>query len=134
LQREPSVKALASKALSKIWSKMKAGRGIDELDLHNLHKLRLRAKRIRYMTEFTRGLYDAHPRRIESVLKVLGKMQSALGMLNDIASGTAILGQGPAERLTGHKNGELRVTSGLAAELVRCLERRKSGEEGSQSI
>jgi CHAD domain-containing protein len=66
LQRDPSVKALASKALSKIWSKMKAGRGIDELDLHNLHKLRLRAKRIRYMAEFTKGLYDAHPRRIYS--------------------------------------------------------------------
>ena len=128
LQREPSVKALASKALSKIWSKMKAGKGIDELDLHNLHKLRLRAKRIRYMTEFTRGLYEAHPRRIESVIRVLGKLQSALGTLNDIASGTAILVQGPAERLTGHRNGKLRITSGLAAELVRGLERRKCGK------
>ena len=38
---------------------MKLGRRIDELDLRRLHKLRLRAKRMRYTIELTRGLHEA---------------------------------------------------------------------------
>jgi triphosphatase len=117
LKREQSAKDLASKALSKIWSKMKPGRRIDELDLHRLHKLRLRAKRMRYTIEFTRGLYNnkSHPKRIERVLNELGKLQSALGTLNDIASAKMILDRITQGTEAVHKNGKLRITSTLKA-------------------
>lgn len=128
LKREQPAKDLVSKALSKIWSKMKPGRGIDELDLHRLHKLRLRAKRMRYTIEFTRGLYDnkSHPKRVERVLNELGKLQAALGTLNDIASARAILDRIAPGAKADRKNGKLRITSGLKAMLATNQETEKS--------
>jgi triphosphatase len=120
LKRKQSAKDLASKALSKVWIKMRAGRRIDELDLHRLHKLRLRAKRLRYTIEFAKGLYDkeANPKRVERVLKELAELQSALGRLNDIASGKAILNQIAAEAKAAPKHGKLRITSRLTKMIV----------------
>lgn len=128
LKRDQSAKDLVSKALSKIWSKMKPGRRIDELDLHRLHKLRLRAKRMRYTIEFTRGLYDnrSHPKRIERVLHELGKLQSALGTLNDIASAKAIPDRITQGTEAVHKHGKLRITSGLEGRLAANQETQKA--------
>lgn len=123
---DSSAKDLASKTLAKIWSKMKPGRRIDELDLQRLHKFRLRAKRMRYTIELTRSLYDAHPRRIDSALKQLGKLQSALGKLNDIASGKAILDRIAAQSGTEAKRCESPGTSGLTSKIFGNEERQKS--------
>jgi triphosphatase len=128
LKREQSAKDLVSRALSKIWSKMRPGRRIDELDLHGLHKLRLRAKRMRYTIEFTRGLYDnkSHPKRIERVRNELAKLQSTLGTLNDIASAKTILHRITHGTEAVHKNGKLRITSTLKAMVAANQETQKA--------
>jgi len=117
-----------SRALSKIWNKLEPGRRIGELDLHRLHKLRLRAKCMRYTIEFTRSLYDeSHPKRIERVLNELGKLQSALGTLNDVASARAMLDRIAQEAMADRKNGmKPRFTSGLRAMLTADQERHKA--------
>lgn len=75
---EPSAKDLVSKALSKMLRKMKAIGRIDDLDLRSLHKLRLHAKRMRYIIEFDRSLNGVSDKGIDGILKQLGKLQSAL--------------------------------------------------------
>lgn len=115
---EPSAKDLVSKTLSRIWSKMKSGGRIEELDLQHLHKLRLRAKRMRYTIEFAGNLYDGHPRRVERVLEQLGKLQSALGELNDIASGKAILGRISATSKAETSSRKPRSMSGLTSRII----------------
>jgi CHAD domain-containing protein len=95
---------------------MKTGRRIEELNLRRLHKLRLRAKRMRYTIEFAKGLYDEESKRkrIEKVLEALGNLQSALGRLNDIVSGKAILERVAAERRLNRKNSKGRKPFRLA--------------------
>jgi inorganic triphosphatase YgiF len=124
LEREPLVKDLVSKTLSKIWGKMKPGRRIDELDLRRLHKLRLRAKRMRYTIEFAKSLYDAHPRRIDRALEQLGKLQSALGQLNDIASGKAILDRITTQSKPDTKRRKSLGMSGLASRMFEMRQAR----------
>ena len=126
LKGEPSAKDRVSRTLSKIWSKMTPGRHIDELDLRRLHKLRLRAKRMRYTIELTRGLHEANPRRVERLLKQLGKLQSALGQLNDLASARTILHRIAVEAKAGPKNVEARVTSGPVTKIAANHESKKS--------
>lgn len=123
---EPSAKELVSKTLSRVRSKMKAGRRIDELDLKHLHKLRLRAKRMRYTIEFARNLYEAHPARIQKTLKQLGRLQSALGNLNDIASAKAVLDRIAAESRTGPRSGKSSEMSGLTSRIIGNEEKQKS--------
>jgi inorganic triphosphatase YgiF len=126
LKGEPSAKDRVSRTLSKIWSKMTPGRHIDELDLRRLHKLRLRAKRMRYAIEMTRGLHEANSRRVERLLKQLRKLQSALGQLNDLASARTILRRIAVEAKAGPKNVEARVTSGPVTKIVTNHESKKS--------
>jgi triphosphatase len=126
VKREPSARDLVSKTLSKISRKMKAVRRIEEFDLRSLHKLRLRAKRMRYTIEFTRSLYEVSPERVEEMLKQLGKLQSALGKLNDMASARTILPRIAVEAKTDRKSVEPRITSGLSAIIAGNQERQKS--------
>ena len=126
LKGERSAKDLVSKTLSKIRSKMKPGRRIDELDLRRLHKLRLRAKRMRYTIELTRGLHKANPKPVKTLLEQLGQLQSALGQVNDVASARAILHRIASKANADLKNGELRVTSGPITEMVAGHESRRS--------
>ena len=113
MKSEPSAKDIVSKTLSKISRKMKAVGRIDELDLRSLHKLRLRAKRMRYTIEFTRSLYEVNPERVEGMLKQLGKLQSSLGKLTDMASARTILSRIALEAKTGPKSVKLGITSRL---------------------
>jgi triphosphatase len=108
---EPSAKDIVSKRLSKMSRKMKAVRRIDDLDLRRLHKLRLRAKRMRYTIEFTRSLYEVSYKRIEGMLKQLGKLQSALGKLTDMASTRTILRRIAVEAKADPKSAKLRIPS-----------------------
>lgn len=64
---------------------------IEKLDLRRLHKVCLRAKRMRYTIEFTRSLYEVDLDRVDGMLRQLGKLQSALGKLTDMASVRNIL-------------------------------------------
>jgi inorganic triphosphatase YgiF len=128
LKREQLAKSLVSEELSKLRSKMKTGRRIEELNLRRLHKLRLRAKRMRYTIEFAKGIYDkeSNRKRIDKVLTTLGNLQAALGRLNDIASGKAILERIAAERKFNRKNSKSRRTSRLATMIFGDEERVRS--------
>jgi triphosphatase len=107
--------------------KMKAAKRIDDLDLRRLHKLRLRAKRMRYIIEFTRSLYEGSYKRIEGMLNQLGKLQSALGKLSDMASATTILSRIAVEAKADPKSVEPRITSGLTT-IAGDQERQKSNQ------
>ena len=109
----PSAKDLVSRTLSKMSRKMKAVKRIDELDLRGLHKLRLRAKRMRYTIEFTRNLYEVDRERIEATLKQLCKLQSALGKLTDMASARTILSRIVMEAKADPKSGKQTINSVL---------------------
>jgi triphosphatase len=119
-KRKYAARDLVSKSLDKIWSKMRGERRIEDLDLHRLHKLRLRAKRMRYTIDFTRSLYDneSNPKRVERLLRGLGKLQSALGTLNDIASAKAILDRIAVQPRAEHQNGKVTISSGLSTTIV----------------
>ena len=60
------------------------GRHLDRLDPASRHKLRIRAKRLRYAVEFFSRL-STHPRREAEFLSILKRLQDDLGNLNDIA-------------------------------------------------
>jgi len=126
LKRKQLAKVLVSERLSKLRSRMKTGRRIGKLDLRGLHRLRLHAKRMRYTIEFARSLYDkkSNRKRIERVLKDLGKLQSALGNLNDIAS-RKIVDRIVAERKHSRKD-KPGTTSRLAVMISGDQEKQKS--------
>jgi len=104
---------------------MKTARRIDGLDLRRLHKLRLRAKRMRYRIEFTRSLYEVNPKRVEGMLKQLGKLQTSLGKLTDTASATTISRRIALEAKTDPKSVKLGIISRLKA-IAGDHERQKS--------
>ena len=60
------------------------------------------------------------------MLKELGKLQSALGQVNDVASARAILHRIASQANADLKNSELRVTSGPITEMVAGRESRRS--------
>ena len=128
LKGEPSAKELVSKALSRMLRKMKVVSRIDELGPRRLHKLRLRAKRLRYTIEFTSGLYDANPKRVEGMLRQLGKLQSTLGELNDMASARTILNRIAVEAKAHRKSVKPRITSGLTGVVPEIKKGRKSNQ------
>src|SRR5262245_12858764 len=65
----------------------KQGKHLREISAQKRHKLRIRAKKLRYMTEFFAGVFpdDTNTKRRESALSSLKQLQDALGHLNDIA-------------------------------------------------
>jgi triphosphatase len=128
LKGEQLAKSLVSEELSKLRSRMKTGRRIEELNLRRLHKLRLRAKRMRYTIEFAKGLYHegSKRKRIEKVLAALGNLQSALGRLNDIVSGKVILERVAAERRLNRKDSKGRKPFRLARMMFGDQERVRS--------
>jgi triphosphatase len=85
--RDSKARAVVAEELSRQKRKMRTGRRLDELDPKQRHKLRLRAKRMRYATELTRGLFDGtrNTPLIDRSLVALERLQTALGELNDQA-------------------------------------------------
>lgn len=59
------------------------GRGLTKLSPELRHKLRIRAKRMRYALEFFGDLYDQAPGR-DRFIQTLKRLQDALGELNDL--------------------------------------------------
>ncbi len=82
------VTAYAAKQLSKLRRTIKKkGRGLRELIPSERHKLRIRAKRLRYATEFFAKTFPGKKsdKRHEKSLAALKDLQDSLGVLNDIA-------------------------------------------------
>lgn len=79
------IEVLAAEGLDKLRRQLKRrGRGLERLGAAERHKLRIRAKRMRYALEFFSGLYGRRRRRCEAFLKPLKALQSDLGALNDM--------------------------------------------------
>ncbi len=60
------------------------GVGLQRLDPLSRHRLRIRAKRMRYALEFFGDLYDARKDERDAYLATLKAMQDCLGALNDL--------------------------------------------------
>ncbi len=78
---------IAAESLARMTKKMKGGRRLKELEQHDIHKFRLRVKRIRYALEFVQGLCvgKRECKRLDTSLAALRRMQSALGEVGDLA-------------------------------------------------
>ena len=74
--------------LDSVRRKRKAARG---LDAHKRHRLRIKAKKLRYMFEFLKPV--ASRKALGAVLDQLERLQDLLGALNDVIAGERLLGQ-----------------------------------------
>lgn len=101
LARKP-IKDYASAQLTALRrSVVKKGKELRKLSVPARHKLRIRAKRMRYGSEFFGGTFPGKDRakRCRKLLAALEKLQDSLGTLNDIANRQTIFDLGHDERL-----------------------------------
>jgi CHAD domain-containing protein len=85
----------------------KRGRNLRDLSVADRHRLRIRAKRLRYATEFFTATFQGKKcdkRRAKS-LTALKDLQDALGTLNDLATRRILLAAEAPERQS-HEPGE----------------------------
>jgi inorganic triphosphatase YgiF len=66
---------------------MKLGRKVEDLEVEDLHRLRIRLKRLRYASEFLGNLFGRKANR--KLSRRLAGLQEALGHLNDTATAEA---------------------------------------------
>ena len=98
-RRSRAVAEHAKAELSKLRKRIKRkGSDIRHLSIMQRHKLRIRAKRLRYATEFFAGTFpgEASARRRQESLAALKDVQDALGGLNDLATRHALIADGLA--------------------------------------
>ena len=77
--------AMAKEGLTKLRRQIrKRGKHLKGLDPERRHRLRIRAKRLRYALEFFAGLYEDDQGRLQAMLKALRGLQEGLGVLNDL--------------------------------------------------
>jgi CHAD domain-containing protein len=98
-RRSRAVGEHAKAELSKLRKRIKRkGSDIRNLSIMQRHKLRIRAKRLRYATEFFAGTFpgEASARRRQESLAALKDVQDALGGLNDLATRHALIADGLA--------------------------------------
>jgi triphosphatase len=84
--REQGVESFAGAALDHLFKSVRRrARGLDSLDAESRHRLRIKAKKLRYTAEFLAPVFGRHRRkRAEKFLSRLEVLQDALGELNDI--------------------------------------------------
>jgi len=88
------VRRHALKELTRLRRSIRAkGRGLRKLSPAKRHRLRIRAKRLRYATEFFAATFPGKKstRRRKTALAALEAIQDSLGMLNDIATRKSLL-------------------------------------------
>jgi triphosphatase len=97
----------------------KRGRSLATLDPESRHKLRIRAKRLRYASEFFAGAFSGGQKKRAAFVAALKDLQTALGLLNDMAeaqaSATSILGPRAPQAMVfaaGELVGRLRARQG----------------------
>lgn len=77
--------AMAREGLDKLRRQVKKrGKNLEGLDPERRHKLRIRAKRLRYGLEFFSGLYEDDKAKLKAMLETLKGLQDGLGVLNDL--------------------------------------------------
>ena len=91
--RDASGLVTASRTLDRLRHKMKRrGKHLSQLDEHDLHRVRIIGKKVRYTAEFFADFYRSkkEDHRREQFLTATKNLQTALGHLNDLASGRAL--------------------------------------------
>jgi CHAD domain-containing protein len=81
------IEATAREGLDRLRRQIKKrGKNLARLDPERRHKLRIRAKRLRYGLEFFSGLYGSYrdQARLQAMLTSLKGLQDSLGVLNDL--------------------------------------------------
>jgi inorganic triphosphatase YgiF len=81
------IEATAREGLDRLRRQIrKRGKNLTRLDSEHRHKLRIRAKRLRYGLEFFSGLYESYrdQARLQAMLTALRGLQDTLGVLNDL--------------------------------------------------
>lgn len=94
--RTSSVSVFSGDVLDRLRRRIKKnGRHLEDIDDDARHDVRILAKKLRYSGEFFAGLYPTAKarRRHAHFLAAIEKLQSALGDLNDLASGRALLAE-----------------------------------------
>lgn len=89
LRRERPIAFHAAAELARRRKKIrKQGQHLRDISEEHRHKLRIRAKKLRYATEFFSSVFTGkkNERRREAALSSLKNLQSALGDLNDIVA------------------------------------------------
>ena len=92
----------ATKQLSRLRRRVrKDGASLRDLTVRERHKLRIRAKRLRYATEFFAATFAGKKseKRREKSLSALQDLQNSLGVLHDIATRQALLAAGEEDVL-----------------------------------
>lgn len=91
-------RVVVADSLTRMKRKIERAERLKELNRHDLHRLRLRIKAMRYALEFIPGLVvgDRQSKRFDRMLASLRCMQSALGEIGDIAARPEIF-----EKITG---------------------------------
>jgi CHAD domain-containing protein len=100
---EQPIKKHAADVLTKFRKQIrKKESDLHELDAYARHKLRIRAKKLRYMIDFFGGVFPGHKnvKRRQTALNSLKTLQDTLGRLNDIAVRKALVSDG--DGLTMH--------------------------------
>lgn len=88
----------ASKRLTRLWLRIeRAGRTIADLDEHTRHELRIQIKKMRYAVEFLSGLFLHAAKKQKHFVKVVARLQEALGKMNDLATARSIVAAVPAD-------------------------------------
>lgn len=83
---------VAARALHAMTKKLKMGQAVRRLSRGDLHRFRLRTKRMRYAVEFTSGVFGTRAgRRVEKMAKALRHVQAYLGEITDMESHAKIL-------------------------------------------
>jgi triphosphatase len=91
--RETSAGVTAAQMLDRLRRKIKhRGKHLADLDEHERHRVRIVGKKLRYTAEFFADLYRNKKavHRRDAFLETIEDLQTALGHLNDLASGRAL--------------------------------------------
>ena len=105
-RRDQPVTELAVEALTRRRKKLrKTGERLAKLSRADRHRLRIRAKKLRYAVEFFSGLFPGKQRakRCEETLSALRDLQDSLGALNDLARREVISSHGTQGTGTGRE-------------------------------
>ena len=119
--REGTIAEHAAKLLSRGRKRIREnGADLRALDVKKRHKLRIRAKNLRYAVEFFAGVFpgEKNAERREAALAALKELQDQLGALNDLAQREALIENG--DELADHAQGLL---APKAADVDQLLDR-----------
>jgi inorganic triphosphatase YgiF len=90
-QARKPVGSYAEGRLDRLWGTIVAGRHqMEDLDEHHRHRLRIQVKKMRYASEFLRGLYPDSDRAEKRFADSVENLQESLGRLNDLATARMI--------------------------------------------